>query len=118
MFDNALNRDTVYYIGLLNDVWQTTEVVCERLNREGFALTIEQTETLLSSLAKMGKIIQAEIMVRHEEIWHIWYRLDLPLPENTKSTFPEGTKLPCPVCGSIAHDGRFHLDRDSAGNTA
>lgn len=56
MFDNGMNRDTVYYVGLADGGWQTTERVCERINQAGYAITLPQTEELLVSLEAKGKI--------------------------------------------------------------
>lgn len=55
MFDNPLNQDTVYYLGL-SDNWQTMQEVCENVNAEGFVLTIAQTMRLLQSLSKAGRV--------------------------------------------------------------
>ena len=72
MFDNGLNRDTVYYMGLSDDGWQTTERVCERINHEGFAITLTQTESLLFSLAAKGKVEQDFITMSAGKQCNIW----------------------------------------------
>jgi hypothetical protein len=72
MFDNGLNRDTVYYMGLSDDGWQTTERVCVRINQEGLAITLTQTESLLFSLVGKGKVDQDFITLAAGEQYNIW----------------------------------------------
>lgn len=72
MFDNALNRDTVFYMGLNDDGWQTTERVCVRINQAGYAITMPQTESLLFSLAGTGKVKQDFITLAAGDQYNIW----------------------------------------------
>jgi hypothetical protein len=72
MFDNGLNRDTVYYEGLTGEGWATTEHVCLCVNRAGFAITLRQTETLLSSLAAKGKVEKDSVTLASGHQHDIW----------------------------------------------
>ncbi len=72
MFDNGLNRDTVYYMGLSDAGWQTTERVCVRINQAGYAINLTQTEALLFSLAGRGKVEQDFITLAAGEQYNIW----------------------------------------------
>lgn len=72
MFNNALNRDTVLYIGMNTDGWQTTGFVCLQINHNGYAITFQQTETLLYSLALKGKVENDFITLDDKTQKNIW----------------------------------------------
>lgn len=57
MFDNALNRDTVFYFGLNDAGWQSTKHICNKMNANGFAITIDQTTTLLNTMTREGRVV-------------------------------------------------------------
>ena len=72
MFDNGLNRDTVYYMGLRANGWQTTERVCICINQAGYAISLTQTESLLFSLKEKGKVEQDFITLAAGDQYNIW----------------------------------------------
>lgn len=74
MFDNALNRDTVLYIGMKEHGWQTTEYVCTHINQEGYAITMQSTEALLFSLAAKGKVENDFVTLGDGTQCNIWKR--------------------------------------------
>lgn len=74
MFDNGLNRDTVYYTGLSDNGWQTTERVCICINQAGYAITMQQTESLLFSLEGKGKVENSFITLADGKQYNIWKR--------------------------------------------
>lgn len=75
MFDNGLNRDTVYYMGLNDNGWQTTERVCVRLNEAGYAISIVQTEGLLFSPMGKGKVENDFITLTDGKQCNIWKKV-------------------------------------------
>lgn len=58
MFNNGLNRDTVYYVGLDDKEWLSASEICDAVNNAGYALTDKQTKTLLNALVREGKVIK------------------------------------------------------------
>lgn len=72
MSDNGLNRDTVYYVGLKDNGWQTTQVVCSAINKEGYAITLSQTEALLFSLQAKGEVENDYVRLPDSPALNIW----------------------------------------------
>lgn len=80
MFDNGLNRDTVYYIGLRDLGWQTTAVVCHAINTQGLAITMTQTEALLFSLQAKGRVENDFITLDDGTQCNIWKKRNATRP--------------------------------------
>lgn len=78
MIDNGLNRDTVYYFGLTDDGWATTNRVCFLINQAGYAITVGQTQMLLASLADKGKIQRDTVVYAKDIQVDVWRKNEQP----------------------------------------